>query len=295
MTKWLSLLWISFFFAPLPAAPAVFEQISDHVYVLPAGPGGHSIGAVVTKEGIVLIDPPRIEDLSAATEALKRITTSRVRWIVCTSYRRVHAETLNHFHRLGAAFISHKALDDLVLKAEATDADEARTISPWFNRPSRNVLPTPRFNFGRQMRLFPEKVEVRILALQHRAHTGGDIVVLVPDEKVLLVGDLYGPGRFPDIDTEPGFFRTSAMNNGVNSRHDGPRWDHKGIRRTASYLPFCARTVGCNQTRNKPHDPPGSINACAAAGAGREGCGNSKAHRTSFNTLEQGFPVDGSS
>jgi glyoxylase-like metal-dependent hydrolase (beta-lactamase superfamily II) len=54
------------------------------------------------------------------------------------------------------------------------------------------------------MRLFPEGVEVRILALEHRAHTGGDIVVFVPDEKVLLTGDLYGPARFPDIDSEPG-------------------------------------------------------------------------------------------
>jgi glyoxylase-like metal-dependent hydrolase (beta-lactamase superfamily II) len=54
------------------------------------------------------------------------------------------------------------------------------------------------------MRLFPENVEVQILALEHKAHTGGDIVVLVPYEKVLMMGDLYGPGRFPDIDIDPG-------------------------------------------------------------------------------------------
>jgi len=198
-----------------PAAPARFEQVSDHVYFLQSGSGGHSVGAVVTKEGVVLIDPPQEAELSATMEALKRLTSSPVRWVICTSYRRVEQETLSNFHRLGAAFISHKSLDTLALKAESIAPEEPWTVSQWLKGPRRETLPTPRFNFGRQMRLFPDNIEVRILALEHQAHTGGDIVVLVPDEKVLLVGDLYRPGRFPDIDSEPGEGSAEGWINGI--------------------------------------------------------------------------------
>ena len=51
------------------------------------------------------------------------------------------------------------------------------------------------------MHLFPQNLEIRITALEHKAQTGGDVVVYVPAEKVLFVGGLYEPARYPDIDT----------------------------------------------------------------------------------------------
>ena len=55
--------------------------------------------------------------------------------------------------------------------------------------------------FDHEMKLFPSDLEIQILALQHKARTGGDVVVYVPSEKVLFAGDLYESARYPDIDT----------------------------------------------------------------------------------------------
>jgi len=48
--------------------------------------------------------------------------------------------------------------------------------------------------------MYPSGVEVRIVSVQHKARTGGDVVLYVPEEKVLLVGDLYESARYPVID-----------------------------------------------------------------------------------------------
>ena len=50
------------------------------------------------------------------------------------------------------------------------------------------------------MQLFPGGVEVRIFSVGHKAHTGGDVVISLPAEKVLYVGDLYRAGSYPIID-----------------------------------------------------------------------------------------------
>jgi hypothetical protein len=50
------------------------------------------------------------------------------------------------------------------------------------------------------LHLYPSGLEVRLVSVQHKARTGGDLVLYVPDEKVLLVGDLYESARYPDID-----------------------------------------------------------------------------------------------
>src|ERR1041385_672185 len=47
------------------APPKRFEKISDHFYYFQPKPGGSNVGAVVTEEGVVLIDPPSEEDLPA--------------------------------------------------------------------------------------------------------------------------------------------------------------------------------------------------------------------------------------
>jgi glyoxylase-like metal-dependent hydrolase (beta-lactamase superfamily II) len=45
-------------------------------------------------------------------------------------------------------------------------------------------------------------LEIRITAVQSKARTGGDVVVFVPAEKVLIAGALYQLSYYPDIDAE---------------------------------------------------------------------------------------------
>ncbi len=66
------------------------------------------------------------------------------------------------------------------------------------------VSPFPWLIFETQMYLFPSNLEIRIMALRHKARTGGDVVVYVPEEKVLFVGGLYEAARYPEIDAASG-------------------------------------------------------------------------------------------
>jgi glyoxylase-like metal-dependent hydrolase (beta-lactamase superfamily II) len=50
------------------------------------------------------------------------------------------------------------------------------------------------------MQLFPGGVEVRLSSVGHKAHTSGDLVISLPAEKILYVGDLYRAGSYPIVD-----------------------------------------------------------------------------------------------
>jgi glyoxylase-like metal-dependent hydrolase (beta-lactamase superfamily II) len=169
--------------AATPAAD--FEKITDHYYFARSIEGGPNTGVVVTREGVLMIDPPGERELQQTEEALRKITSSAVRWVVHTNYRRVQSSSYAHFLKQGAILINSAPLDRLAFPA------------PEPPKPAR-------FVFEGQMRLFPENLEVRIFAVNKKAITAGDVVVYIPSEKVLHAGELFIPGSFPAIDTQSG-------------------------------------------------------------------------------------------
>jgi hypothetical protein len=174
-----------------PGAAPLFEKVSDHCYYLPLPGSGENVAAVVTEEGILIINPPAEPDLSFAVAALKRSSAKAVRWVVFTDPRRSAGGRF--FAEQGALVLASTRLRALSLRPAESDVMAA----PKPGEASSYAWLT----FDRQLHLFPANVEMRILALGPQARTGGDVAVIVPAEKVLFVGDLYEPARYPDIDT----------------------------------------------------------------------------------------------
>ena len=174
------------------AAPR-FVKVSDHCYYLQLKESGENVAAVVTDDGILLMNPPQEPDLSIAIDALASMTSKSVRWIVFTEPGFSHTAYARVFADKNA----------LILAAAGLQA-----LSPPENAPQNGngaaALSPSRLVFDKQMHLFPSNVEVRIIALQHKARTGGDVAVFVPAEKVLFVGGLYEAARYPDIDKATG-------------------------------------------------------------------------------------------
>lgn len=175
-----------------------FDRIGDHCYFASLGEGKPNMGAVVTGEGILLIDPPGEEDLPAVLEALQEVSSSPARWIVYTNFRRLQSSRYAYFLEHGAILIGSRALDGLAFPEDESPpggglSQGARKTAGGTSRPQR-------FVFEGQLRLFPDNVEVRIMAVCAKAVTAGDVIVCVPDEKVLYTGDLFAPGAFPEID-----------------------------------------------------------------------------------------------
>ena len=151
-----------------------FEKVSDHCYYLQSRTASANVSAVITDEGILIVNPPPEEaDIGGTVEALKRVSAQAVRWVAGTDPRFLQGAGARYFAEKGAVVLA---------SAESSGS------------------PAPRMVFGGRMRLFPSGVEIRIAALEAKALSGSDVIIAVPDEKVLFVGGLYEAARYPDID-----------------------------------------------------------------------------------------------
>lgn len=183
------------------ASPARFVKVSDHYYFLQSDEGRANVGALVTDEGVLLVDAPGERILPEVLAALKRITVKPVRWVVSTHPHEAHIAGNPYFADRNVAVIGSQAMQRLLRSMDPAGTERALRSR---NRPAgemlSNALFAPSIGFGRQMHIFAGGIEARILALSHKAHTGADLIVFVPAEKVLQVGDLFAPGSYPDID-----------------------------------------------------------------------------------------------
>ena len=184
-------------------APPKFEKVSDHYYSYQCKSDGLNVGAVVTDDGILIINPPADPDLSEALDALKKVSSHPVRWVVSTDYRIALAGGAALLAEQGAAVIGCDGMRPLLAgvreqKPADTPAAETKSSEP---HPGSLRLSLA---FGHQMRLFPGGLEVRIFSLQAKARTAADVVVFIPAEKVVQIGDLYNLGSYPEIDDDQG-------------------------------------------------------------------------------------------
>jgi hypothetical protein len=181
---------------PAFSAGPRFVKLSDHCYYMQAKESGENVAAVVTNDGILLLNPPPEPELGSVIEALKAVSPKPVRWVVLSEPGMSRNMAAGFYAEQKPLFLTSARQKGLFPKLEkkVEEAVEGFTSSGLI--------------FDRQMRVFPSDLEVRLIALQHKARTGGDIVVFIPAEKVLFVGALYEAARYPDID---GIVEGSAM------------------------------------------------------------------------------------
>jgi hypothetical protein len=182
------------------SAPPRFEKVSDHCYYLPMKEGWN-VGVVITDEGILMVNPPQELDRILVADALSRISSKRVRWIIFTDPRYSGSTGARYYAEQGAQRLSGTRCRSLSAKtADTGSKDIAKSETK--SGSTKEPIPFPWIVFDRQMHLFPSNIEIRMVELQHNAHTGGDVVVLVPSEKVLFAGELFEAARYPDIDVD---------------------------------------------------------------------------------------------
>lgn len=186
------------------AATARFEKVTDHFYWLQVQADGPAVGAVVTDGGILLVNPPAQPQLADVISALKVIKSKPLNWVVNTDYSYERNGGSSELARQGAAVLESKEQRRLASRKGETPASPAGSKENEGIPDGKAREAGERLVFDRQVRVFPDNLEVRVFALQSPAHTGGDVVVFIPAEKVLIVGDLFHPGSYPVIDREPG-------------------------------------------------------------------------------------------
>jgi glyoxylase-like metal-dependent hydrolase (beta-lactamase superfamily II) len=203
----MALLWASLLGAAA-AQPVQPEQVAPGVWMVQ---GASALGSpanrnfisnaafVVTPAGVVVVDalgsPALAQELVAA---IRRITPAPIRHLVVTHYHADHIYGLQVFKDLGAEIIAHRdgrsylQSETAALRLQASREE----LAPWIDGKTR-LVPADRW-IAETTRLSLGGVDF-VLQPAGPAHTAEDLVVFLPQQRVLIAGDLVFRGRIPFV------------------------------------------------------------------------------------------------
>jgi glyoxylase-like metal-dependent hydrolase (beta-lactamase superfamily II) len=156
-------------------------------------------GFVVTRDSVVVIDALGSPALARRLLAeIRRHTDKPVSHVILTHYHADHIYGLQALKAVGAKIIAHQAAreylnsDTARLRLEASRTE----LAPWIDQDTR-LVPADEWLDGERV-LLVGGTELRIKPVGP-SHTPEDLVVYLPQEKVLFAGDLVFRNRVPFV------------------------------------------------------------------------------------------------
>jgi glyoxylase-like metal-dependent hydrolase (beta-lactamase superfamily II) len=167
-----------------------FTKLSDHAYAYTAE-GDPNTGIIIGDDAVLVADTQATPAMAAdVIRRIREVTDKPIKYVVLTHYHAVRV--------LGASAYQPQQIlasqDTYDLIVERGEQDKASEIGR-FPRLFSNVesvppgMTWPTMTFTGKMTLWLGKLEVQLLQLG-RGHTKGDTVVWLPQDRVLLSGDL---------------------------------------------------------------------------------------------------------
>jgi glyoxylase-like metal-dependent hydrolase (beta-lactamase superfamily II) len=182
--------------ADLAEKTVTFEKLSEHAYAYTAE-GDPNTGIIVGDDAVLVADtqatPVMAQDV---IRRMREVTDKPIKYVLLTHYHAVRV--------LGASaykpdhVIASQDTYDLIVERGEADMKSEIDRFPRLFRAVESVpgLTWPTLTFKGEMTLWLGKLEVKIMQLG-RGHTKGDTVVWLPQDKVLLSGDLVEYGATP--------------------------------------------------------------------------------------------------
>ena len=176
--------------ADLEEKKVSFTRLSDHAYAYTAE-GDPNTGIIIGDDAVLVADtqatPAMAQDV---VRRIREVTDKPIKYVVLTHYHAVRVLGASGFN--AQEIIASQDTYDLIV--ERGEQDKASEIGrfPRLFRDVESVPPGmtwPTITFNRKMTLWLGKLEVQLLQLG-RGHTKGDTVVWLPQDRVLLSGDL---------------------------------------------------------------------------------------------------------
>ncbi len=185
---------------PVAVAPGVWMVQGASALGTPANRNFISNAAfVVTPAGVVVVDalgsPALARELVAA---IGKLTTQPIRHVVVTHYHADHIYGLQVFKDLGATITAHQSgraylhSDTARLRLQASREE----LAPWIDAQTR-LVGADRW-ITEPMRFTLGGVDF-VLQPAGPAHTPEDLVVVLPQQQLLIAGDLVFRGRVPFV------------------------------------------------------------------------------------------------
>jgi len=167
-----------------------FTRLSDHAHAYTAE-GDPNTGIIIGDDAVLVADtqatPTMAQDV---VRRIREVTDKPIKYVVLTHYHAVRVLGASGF-KAQQIIASQDTYDLIVERGEQDKASEIGRFPRLFQDLSSVPpgLTWPTITFTEKMTLWLGKLEVQILQLG-RGHTGGDTVVWLPQDKVLLSGDL---------------------------------------------------------------------------------------------------------
>ena len=178
--------------------PFTLKQVAPGVYAAIDGPehkAGSNAGFVIGDDGVLVIDALFTPDAARALVAeIRRLTPKPIRYVVNTHYHADHTGGDQVLRDAGAIILAHKNVRGWVRTNNIALFGDR--ITPEL-KARIEALPLPDLTTDKDLNIWlgSRKVEVRTVL----GHTGGDLVVAVPDAHVLFTGDLLWRKVAPNL------------------------------------------------------------------------------------------------
>jgi glyoxylase-like metal-dependent hydrolase (beta-lactamase superfamily II) len=156
-------------------------------------------GFVVTPAGVVVIDALGSPALATRLVAqIRKLTPLPITHVIVTHYHADHIYGLQTFKALGARILAHPAAKDYLNSETARLRLETSRIelAPWVNQDTRLVAPDEWIESDKDLVVGDVLFKIKAVG---PAHTPEDLVVYLPQEKVLFAGDLVFRNRIPYV------------------------------------------------------------------------------------------------
>ncbi len=157
------------------------KKVQDNLYYVEGGGGNSSI--IIGQNGVIVVDvKTTVEGGKQVVDAVSKLTNKPITTVILTHSDGDHVNGLPAFPR-GVTIIAHQ--NDRKEMEQAIAAG-ARGAPPTEYLPNKIVI-QEREN---------DTIDGVKMTLIHvaNAHTSGDLAVYLPDQKVVISGDLIGPG-----------------------------------------------------------------------------------------------------
>ncbi len=268
MNRFLIFLFLIILTGSLYAIP--LKRINDHIYMVQGYTGlpskenrgfiSNAYG-IVTEKGWIVIDSLSTPSLAKEfIQELKRIKNLPVKYLIITHYHLDHYFGSFAFKTEGAKIIAHKNL--LKLYNSGYLDTYLENLNKIFDGLFKSVnLTEPDITVEDRYQLKIGNTDIRILSMTP-AHTNTDIVVYLPQDKIVFVGDLVFKNRIPFAadsfsDSKNWLNVLSALKNldieVILNGHNRPL-DKSAIDFTYEYLSFLRKEISKMKDEDLPYD-----------------------------------------